>query len=346
MNQTILPRIPATPPPIPPVPGSADRVLWSVMIPVYNCGPWLRETLISVLEQDPGPAVMQIEVCDDASTEPGVEALVKEVGKGRVSYFRQAANVGHIRNFETCLNRSRGRIIHLLHGDDRVKNGFYEKMAALYAAHPEMGAAFCRYVVRDEYDGAEWISPEELPAAGILENLLPRLAAEQLIVTPSMTVRRSVYEAVGGFYGVYYCEDWEMWLRIAARYPVGYVPEVLAEYRERSGSNSAACFLSGRNLRDIRWLIRLTRQYFPEAEWRVLSAKARRNYARFALRTAEKIWGRSGNRQGVRNQIREGLKLSAAPPVLFPAAKLLLKTLWPAAPPSDSFSMTTDHDKH
>jgi hypothetical protein len=49
------------------------------------------------------------------------EELVKKVGKGRVSYFRQKQNVGSLRNFETCINRSRGKYIHLLHGDDELK---------------------------------------------------------------------------------------------------------------------------------------------------------------------------------------------------------------------------------
>jgi glycosyltransferase involved in cell wall biosynthesis len=326
------PRIPPEPPAIAPLAGPADAIPWSVMIPVYNCGPYLRETLLSVLDQDPGEAVMQIEVCDDASTEGRTEELVKEVGRGRIGYFRQPFNVGHIRNFETCLNRSRGVLVHLLHGDDRVKRGFYEKMSAFYRAHPEAGAAFCRNVVHDEYDGSEWTSDEELPRAGILEGWLERLAAEQRIVTPAMTVRRRVYEDLGSFYGVYYCEDWEMWLRIASRYPVGFVPEVLAEYRVRKGSNSDRCFLSGDNLRDIRWLIRLTRKYFTEEQWKAVAAAAGRNYARFALDTARKIWERSRNGRGARNQLRGGLRLCADTDILYPAAKLFLKTLLPRRP--------------
>jgi cellulose synthase/poly-beta-1,6-N-acetylglucosamine synthase-like glycosyltransferase len=38
---------------IPPVPEGASRPLWSVMIPTYNCANYLRETLTSVLAQDP-----------------------------------------------------------------------------------------------------------------------------------------------------------------------------------------------------------------------------------------------------------------------------------------------------
>ena len=116
---------------IPPVPES-DRPLWSVMIPVYNCAAYLPETLRSVLQQAPGPDEMQIEVIDDHSTDADVEKLVKEIGRGRIAYCRQPQNVGSVRNFETCLNRSTGHIIHLLHGDDKVRPGFYEKMFSLF----------------------------------------------------------------------------------------------------------------------------------------------------------------------------------------------------------------------
>ena len=52
-------------PEIPPLPDGESRPRWSVMIPTYNCAALLRQTLESVLAQDPGPEVMQIEVIDD-----------------------------------------------------------------------------------------------------------------------------------------------------------------------------------------------------------------------------------------------------------------------------------------
>src|SRR5215211_2985875 len=101
---------------IPPVSDGAARPFWSVMIPTYHCARFLRQTLESVLSQDPGPDWMQIEVVDDGSTLDDPGGVVAEVGKGRVGFYRQPQNVGHTKNFEICLKRSRGKVVHLLHG--------------------------------------------------------------------------------------------------------------------------------------------------------------------------------------------------------------------------------------
>ena len=94
---------------VPPVPAGTARPRWSVMIPTYHCADYLAHTLRSVLRQDPGPDAMQIEVVDDRSERDDPERVVRDVGGGRVSFFRQPQNVGHVRNFNTCLQRSRGR---------------------------------------------------------------------------------------------------------------------------------------------------------------------------------------------------------------------------------------------
>lgn len=68
------------------VPDGVRRPLWSVMIPTYNCADYLKETLASVLTQDPCTGLMQIEVVDDCSTEDDSATVVEDVGHGRVTF--------------------------------------------------------------------------------------------------------------------------------------------------------------------------------------------------------------------------------------------------------------------
>ncbi len=322
-----LVRTPLKPPSISPITGNTvnGRPLWSVMIPAYNCGKYLAETLESVLQQAPGPEEMQIEVCDDASSDLNVRQLVKTIGKGRVFYFGQEINVGSLRNFETCINRSRGRLIHLLHGDDKVKPGFYNQMKELFLKYPEMGAAFCRYRSVDQFNEEEMVSELERPEAGILQNWLEKLARKQRIQTPAMVVRRSVYERLGSFYGVHYGEDWEMWMRIAAHYPTGYIPEILAEYRKHDDSISGKYISTGQNIRDLKQVMQTSKRYFNANQWQMIQKDATRFYAGYAIHTARKLWGRYQNKEGTKNQIKEALNLSPNIQVLFQASKLYLK---------------------
>ena len=68
---------------------------------------------------------MQIEVVDDCSNKDDPEAVVKSLGRGRVEFHRKSKNAGPIANFNTCIERSRGRYVHILHGDDTVEDGYY-----------------------------------------------------------------------------------------------------------------------------------------------------------------------------------------------------------------------------
>ena len=149
------------PPAHSPVPPLAERPFWSVMIPIYNCREdYLRETLGSVLRQDPGVADMQIEVLDNCSTIGDPEAVVREMGGGRIAFHRQTHNLGIGGNFNACIERARGHWVHILHGDDTVRPDFYSRARAGVTAHPEVAAALCRIIYMDE-DG-QWAGLTEL----------------------------------------------------------------------------------------------------------------------------------------------------------------------------------------
>lgn len=313
---------------IPPVePDGGPRPQWSVMIPTYNCADYLRHTLESVLAQDPGPDQMQIEVVDDASDCDDPAAVVAEVGQGRVAFFRQQQNVGHVRNFDTCLQRARGHLVHLLHGDDFVLPGFYRKMGAAFEQAPEIGAAFCRHWFVDEQGERVVESALEQTYSGILDDWLQRIATGPRLQTPSIVVRRDVYERHGGFDRRlrFYGEDWEMWARIALYYPFWYETEALAAYRSHSSSLTGHAMKTGKNMEDLRLALETILARIPAETATRLSRVASLNLAGFGLKKA--LWlMHVGEMNAAAIQVREALKSGVS--VRVGAATALASGLW------------------
>jgi glycosyltransferase involved in cell wall biosynthesis len=233
------------------IPPGTPRPLWSVMIPTFNCAHLLRHTLESVLAQDPGPELMQIEVIDDCSTKDDPEEVVRKIGQGRVTFHRKASNEGAICNFNTCIARSRGHLVHILHGDDLVCPGFYRRVGQLAEAHPDMAGYFVRCFEIDE-DG-EIVTllyrakETEKPTRDVGD--LPYLNIYQ---TPGAVIRRSFYELHGGFLpSLVHVADWEMWLRVIAEGGAVSLNEPLALYRIFKGNDSSRLMRTGENIRDM-----------------------------------------------------------------------------------------------
>jgi len=241
-----------------------ESIKISVMIPTYNCAEYLAKTLKSVLEQDLGEGLMEIQIVDDFSTD-NVEQVVKEFGNGRVTFYKQTNNVGHIKNFETALKRAKGEIIHLLHGDDYVLPDFYDEMLKMYEANPNIGACYCRHFFVDEDNNIIDISELRERENSVFTDFHKILIHGQKIQTPSITVRKEVYDAVGYFNPkLTWTEDWEMWVRISSKYPIGYIRRPLACYRMHSKSSTGAKNLNGENINDLLRIKELFRIYVKE----------------------------------------------------------------------------------
>ncbi|MGI8710740.1 MAG: glycosyltransferase family 2 protein [Acidimicrobiales bacterium] len=208
------------------------------MIPTYNRIEYLGRTINSVLEQAPSEAEMQIEVIDNASPDFDVAAFVREIGGDRVCFHRHETNIGLVENWNSCIRRARGQWVHILHDDDMVRPNFYRSYRRWIEAHPQVDLVFSRSIAIDEDDDWEYLTagPPTMPRAGIWDDGLFRLVSENpsdFLRCPSIVVARRAYEAVGGFEArAIYTHDWQMWLRIAAQFEVGYLHEPLALYRQ------------------------------------------------------------------------------------------------------------------
>jgi GT2 family glycosyltransferase len=303
-------------PEIAPVPAGTPRPFWSVMIPTYHCASLLSHTLRSVLDQAPPGEEMQIEVVDDASSRDDPAEVVRACGAERVSFFKQPVNVGPQANFTTCVRRARGHWVHVLHGDDMVRPGFYAALRSAVERDADIHAAFCRVITIDERNGWLELSEPEQETAGVVPDLIGRLAVYNSIMFPCMAVRRSAYEELGGFHpDLFHAADWDMWKRIAARFRVWYEPEPLALYRIHAKSDTSRLMRTGANITDARRAIALAEDYLPPSRADALSRRARLYHALYAIEVARECAGR-GDWASARAQVREGLKCSLSPRVL------------------------------
>jgi len=320
-------RIPSSPPIIQPITDGGHRPKWSVMIPTFNCIYYLRETIESVLAQGYDEDQMQIEVVDDFSIDGDVAALVKELGKGRVKFFQQETNLGSLRNFETCVNRARGYYVHILHGDDISINGFYKEVESLFETYPEIGAAFTDYEYIDYRGEKMWENTKIDSPKGVVNNWLLTISKSQLVQPPAMVIKRSTYEKLGSFFAVHYGEDWEMWTRVAANFPVAYSPNVLAKYRNHNSNISSRSLLSGQNIKDILTVINIVQDYLPDTHKKNIKRESKRNFSQYYARFAHKLYHDYNNQKAALSQVNGSLQLSINRTTIVQALKLYIKVL-------------------
>ena len=93
------------------------KSLVSVLIAAYNAGPYIAETLDSVLAQS-YPSI-EIIVVDDGSTDETSTILDRYAGRGAIRLIRQA-NAGQCRSRNRAFAESRGSLIKFLDADDLI----------------------------------------------------------------------------------------------------------------------------------------------------------------------------------------------------------------------------------
>ena len=305
-----------TPPAIGVLPINGDRPFWSVMIPTYNPrADYLEETLLSVLKQDPGPDQMQIEVVDDCSDDDTASEVTRQVGAGRVMFHAEPQNRGLANAWNRCIERARGHWVHILHQDDIVLPGFYDRLRkAVECSHA--GAIFCRHAIANPR--GHWIRISELhqESTGLLDDWHGKITAQQLIQCAAIVVRRRVYEQLGGFLpDLHYVPDWEMWQRIASQFPFWFEPSILACYRVHANSATSRLRLDAADAREVREMINLTMTYHNPVRAHALANKARSWYAEAAVFHARELLVQFGFSSAWR-QIVEALRLSHSPRVI------------------------------
>ncbi len=230
----------------------------SVIIPTYNRASRLAQAIESVLAQTFQD--FELIVVDDGSADDTLQVVRRFAD--RVRYIRQPhRGVSAARN--TGIRHGRGEWLAFLDSDDRwLPHKLERQMAAL----EQTGRKICytdEIWIRNgcrvnprrrhrKYDG--WIFVHCLPLC---------------IISPSsVVIHRRVFETVGLFDETLpACEDYDLWLRITARYPVTFLQEpLIIKYGGHADQLSRR--VSALDRYRIRALMRILRDPGLRPEWR------------------------------------------------------------------------------
>ena len=199
---------------------SSTRI--SVIIPTYNRLPFLKEAVASVRFQE--YSNFELIVVDDGSTD-GTTAWLRDQGIKTKKIFH-SGKPGNVRNIGTEM--ATGSLLAFLDSDDLWKPDKLMHQSEYLATQPDVRLCHTRET---------WLRGDnEISQSGQKHRRSGWVFADALtkcIIGPSTTLlEKSLFVESGGFDPeLEIAEDYDLWLRICSRYPVGYIDQPLVVKR-------------------------------------------------------------------------------------------------------------------
>lgn len=289
----------------------------SVVIPAYNAASLIGAALSSVFSQTFDD--LECIVVDDGSTDQAELLEALRPWDGRIIHIRQE-NGGPAKARNTGIALANGELIAFLDADDEWLPEKLEKQVAYFDRYPATGLLHTGMVGERE---------SLRPAGGPPRNAFCDLFHTRFFVnTLTVMIPAAVLKEIGGFdeRREIHIEDWDLWLRIAARHPFGYLPDALAIHRpggfmstQMERTYAAQLLVTGKNA-GLCAEACATHRGDPAACMRERRHVLHRDWGYDRLQ--------AGNHRGAREQFGQALALS---PADLRTAALYATTFLPAA---------------
>jgi glycosyltransferase involved in cell wall biosynthesis len=215
----------------------------SVVVPAFENAAYIRATVASVLAQTYPD--FELVVADHSSTDGTWEILQELAADPRVRLLRTPAGGGAVRNWNRVTHEARGELVKLVCGDDLLAPEALARQVATFDAHDTGGNRHGGEVVmvasaRDIVDASGRVVVRGHGLGGLSGRVPGREAVRRSVVRganifgePScVLLRRSVLDAVGGWYGdAGYLIDQSTYCRVLLRGDLATAPGTLAAFR-------------------------------------------------------------------------------------------------------------------
>ena len=217
--------------------------LVSVAMITYNHAPYIKQAIQSVLAQQAG-FPFELVIGEDASTD-GTTAIVKELAAQNPQVIKVIArdvNVGMHENFRQTLAHCRGEYAALLEGDDYWTDASkLAKQVRLMQQDTALALCFHRVQwLKLAEDGSQKEAPYAWPANPPALIGFREIAGEVFIQTASVMFRRDILPALPKWTNGLPWADWVIYLLLASRGRVAFIPETLSVYRQHRAGATAS----------------------------------------------------------------------------------------------------------
>lgn len=206
----------------------------SVVIPAYNAERTIVKTIESVQQQTFKD--FELIVINDGSCDRTLE-LLQSIEDKRLKIFSYN-NGGLPTARNRGLSHATGEFITFIDADDLWTADKLEAQLAALQQHPKAGVAYSwTYFMYEKGDFAFHPCPPTLFEGNVYGKLL---VSDFIHSGSNVLLRKQALESVGGFDpALKSCEDWDCWLRLAAKWTFVVVPKYQILYRQASGSMSS-----------------------------------------------------------------------------------------------------------
>ena len=209
---------------------SSALPLASIIVPSFNQGRFIRETLESCLAQDYRP--LEVLVVDGGSADETV-SILREMTAPELRWWSEPDR-GVVEAVNKGLTRARGEFLSIQSSDDVFLPGAVTAAVAALQANPE--AAFV-------YGDVELIDAQSAVVGSDVQggfDLAEYVGRFMYVPQPGTFFTRAAANSVGGWREQFsYAADSDFWLRLAVRFRVVKVGRKVARYRYHAGQRDA-----------------------------------------------------------------------------------------------------------